>query len=351
MTDKASIVIILYNGGAYIGDCLESVANQGVPGPEIIVIDNGSTDGGMALVQSAYPAVRLVRNVKNTGFAAACNQGAAMAQGEFLVFLNQDTRVLPGWLAGLLAPLEVDPGVGLATAKLLLMSQPERINLCGLDLHYSGLSFGRGIMQPADSMPHAAQVGAVSGAAFALRKSLWDELGGFDPAYYMYYEDTDLSWRAWLAGYACCYAPGSVALHDAPLAPTTLALSYSARNRLVLLLKTWKLPTLILLAPGLLLAELVDWGLMAAYGKAGLRAKVSALGWVCRQWRSIRARRRAAQAARVKPDWFLLQQCSPVLKPAVMGGGLWGKALVWLVNLFFRVNYWFALGICRLLNI
>jgi GT2 family glycosyltransferase len=349
MTHPSSIVIVLYNGRAYIGACLASLVDQGAH--EIIVIDNGSTDGGDVVVREGFPRVRLVRNAENIGFAAACNQGAALARGEVLAFLNQDTRVQPGWLDGLLAPLDLDPQVGLTTSKLLYMEQPDRVNLCGQDLHYSGLTFGRAALQPAARLTEGSPVGAVSGGAFAIRKDLWDQLGGFDPDYFMYYEDTDLSWRAWLAGYASWCAPDSIALHDAPRNPSDNALAYSARNRTVLLLKTWKLPTLFLLMPGLLLAELVDWALMAAYGGAGLRAKARALGWVVRNLGSIWARRKRAQGTRFKPDGFLLEQCSPTLKPAVKEGGWLGKLLVGAVNGLLSLNYWLACGICRALGI
>jgi len=345
---STSIIIVLYNGQDYIQDCLAAVEGLGMPDLEVIVIDNSSSDNGAALVTEHFPTVRLVRNPENIGFAAACNQGAALAQGEVLAFLNQDTRVQPGWLKGLLAPLTQDPQIGLTTSKLLFMSQPDKINLCGLDVHYSGLSFGRGVLAPATGMEKAAPVSAVSGSAFAVRRPAWEKLGGFDTDYFMYYEDTDLSWRAWLAGYATWYAPASCALHDAPLKPAHHALAFSTRNRPVLLLKTWKVPTLVLLTPGLLLAELAEWALMAVYGKAGLRAKARAIGWLLKNRGAIRARRRHTQNTRAKPDWYLLRQCSPVFKPVMIKDGVLGETLVGLVNAVLCLNYWFALTICRI---
>src|SRR5512143_2433877 len=121
---QVSIVIVSYNGSEYLQGCIDSILDEIREGDEIILVDNASTDGCARLVQEHFPQVRLISNQTNLGFAAACNQGAGYAAGESLVFLNQDTRVEPGWLAGLLAPFEQDSTVGLVASKLLIMSAP-----------------------------------------------------------------------------------------------------------------------------------------------------------------------------------------------------------------------------------
>ena len=161
----ASLVIISYNGRHYLEDCLDSVLAECWPGCQLILVDNASQDGSPEWIQASYPDIQLVCNPHNLGFAAACNQGAALACGDVLVFLNQDTRVAPGWLGALLAGLEHHPQVALATSKVLLMSDPHRIHLCGQDMHYTGLVFGRAFNQPQSSCAQVEQVSAVSGAS------------------------------------------------------------------------------------------------------------------------------------------------------------------------------------------
>ena len=204
---RASIIIVSYNGSIYLKSCIDSVTGEITIEDEIILVDNASTDGSASLVQENCPQVRIFHNDVNLGFAAACNQGADYANGDILIFLNQDTRVAPGWLAGLLKPLEQDPTLGLVTSKLLLMSHPDQIHMCGLDIHFTGFSFGRGFMCPSDGYNLPELVGAVSGASFAIRRCLWDQLEGFDKDLFMYYEDTDLCWRARLAGFSSLYSP------------------------------------------------------------------------------------------------------------------------------------------------
>ena len=247
--DGTSVIVVTYNGRPYLDECLRSVRGQLRPGDELIVVDNASTDGGSDLVAERYPGARLVRNAENRGFAAACNQGAALASGQVLVFLNQDTRVAPGWLAALvetlLAGARSRPEIELVTSKALIMSRPDRIHLCGQDVHYTGLVLGRGFGAAAGSLDAPGLVGAVAGCSFAVRRQVWQELGGFDGTLYMYYEETDLSWRARLRGIRSLYVPGSVVYHDyRPARPNPSRFYYTARNRRLMLLKNWRWPTL-----------------------------------------------------------------------------------------------------------
>ncbi|HEX9115882.1 MAG TPA: glycosyltransferase family 2 protein, partial [Anaerolineae bacterium] len=281
------------------------------------------------------------------GFAAACNQGAAAANGRYLVFLNHDTEVLPGWLAGLLAPLAGASGVGLTTSKLLLMSQPGQINMCGQDVHYSGLTFGRGALEPADRYAAPAEVSAVSGASFAISRGLWESLGGLDGDLFMYFEETDLSWRALVAGYASLYAPASVAYHDYKLRATPTTLAYAARNRLILMLKLWRWPMLLCLLPGILLAELLDWGLMCRLGPVAVTAKLHSYTWLARHAPAVIKSRRTAAATPRLPDWRLLERCVARLSPRVVTGGPVGRFVVAACNVLLSANYRLALGFGR----
>ena len=345
---RASIVIVLYNGAAYLENLLGSLLEQLTPEDELILVDNASQDGSNDLVREKWPLVRLVQNVENRGFAAACNQGAGLAAGEFLVFLNQDTRPLAGWLEGLLAPFAGQPGVGLTTSKVLVMRQPELVHLCGMAVHFSGLSFGRGLMQPESLFTQPARVGSVSGASFAIRGGLWEQLGGFDEFLYMYSEEIDLSWRACLAGYTSLFTPESRVLHDHwSDRPGFFSLYYSKRNRYILLYKTWRWRTLLLMLPGLALADLLDLAHSLRMGRNGLKASLLAWGWVVGHFGDILKARRKVQSARQYPDWVLLESCvENVLFREFRRGWVLQKVGA-VVNVLFRANARVVMRLCR----
>ena len=244
-----------------------------------------------------------------------------------------------GWLAGLMAPFEQDRWTGLVTSKLLLMSQPELIQMCGQDIHFTGFTFGHGFLSPSEEYHHPEQVSAVSGASFAIRSELWKRLGGFDPDLYMYYEETDLCWRARLAGFTCLYNPDSVAYHDYSFVGSPLTYLYSERNRLILLLKNWKWSTLILLLPSLLLAEIIDWGYMIMIGRKGLSAKVRAWIWLISNFSSVKQSRDKVQSTRKEPDWSLLKTCTFYLTPYLHRGRWMGGVIISICNLLFRLQY------------
>lgn len=354
MTGHApSIILVVYNGMRYLPGCLASLAGEclAYPGSEVIVVDNASSDGSTEWIASYYPEIRLLRQEENLGFAAGNNRGAVAAQGDVLVFLNQDTRVLPGWLKALVNGLYQSDDVGLTTSRLLYMHQPERINLCGQDILYTGMTFGRGTLRAADALPEARQVSAVAGASFAIRKELWQQLGGFDEGFFMYYEETDLSWRASLLGYQSWYIPGSAALHDANVKPSVRATYYSMRNRPRLLLKHWKWQTLVLILPALLLTEVLDWVYLMRLGPSHIANKLKASAWLLLNLGQIIKSRRQAQALRKVTDASLIKACTYTLTPSSLPASGIGKGFVHLANFLLGLNHHLAVRLLEWMKI
>ena len=346
--DKASVIIATYNGRPYLENCLRSVYDELRSGDELVVVDNASTDGSANLVAERYPEVRLVCNAQNRGFAAANNQGARLALGRVLVFLNQDTRVAPDWLGALVDGLGRRDTVGLTTSKVLVMSQPDRIQACGQNVHYTGLVFARGFGAAAGSLGGAGPVGAVAGCSFAVRRELWQELGGFDETLYMYYEETDLSWRARIRGYRSVYVPDSVVYHDYQAGrPTPFRLYHSNRNRGIILLKNWRWRTLFLLVPAVLLAELVEWGLAQGQGWGRLKAKLRAELWLVSHLGLIRRLHVEAQQGRVVTDAEILAERVDELLPQEMALGAMGNASITICNALLRLNHRLARKVCQ----
>jgi len=343
---RASVIIVNHNGWPHLERCLPSVLSTLRPEDEVIVVDNDSTDGSLDRLADRFPSVSRVRSPENGGFGAGCNRGVRRARGRYLVFLNPDTTVCPGWLDELLAPLS-DPSVAMTTPCILLMDDPARINAAGNDVHPTGLAFCRGAGMPQVALADPADVAAVSGAAFALRRETWDALGGLDEAFFLYVEDTDLSWRARLAGYRCRYVPHSVVHHDYVFRFGKDKFFLQERNRYLLLLKNLRWRTLLLLLPSLLLAEAVTWGFLLRYYPRRWREKVRAYLWVMGNWRTIRARRRAVQALRRARDRDLLALCVPHLAYEQTGRAAAARwAHRWLDPLF-RLLYRMTLALVR----
>lgn len=181
---------------------------------ETIVVDNASSDGSIEFIKNNYPAVKALGLEKNEGFALANNIGAREAKGRYIVFLNNDTEVSPGWLDALHKVLASEPEAGLAGSKLLLYDDPKRLNSAGAAIVSSGGGFDMGFMEEdTGTSGPPEERGAVCAASMMAKKDEFLSLGGFDPAYFMYFEDVDLSWRYWLSGKKVLYVPSSVVLH------------------------------------------------------------------------------------------------------------------------------------------
>ena len=308
---RASVIIVNYNHRAAILRCLQSVLETLPSDCEIVIVDNASSDGSVAAIEASFPQIVVVASGVNRGFGAGCNLGVRHALGHSLVFLNPDTTVEPGWLDALLAPFGFAsaPRTGLTTARVLLpprADEQRRINVCGIDIHISGISLMRGMGQPEDAFPQSGSVAAASGAAFAITRKLFEALGGFDEAMFLYMEDVDLSWRARLAGWECRYVPSSIVNHDYSLKLRPGRISDQERNRYLMLLKTLRCPTLALLLPALALAEVITWGFVLL-NHAPWGEKLSAYRWILTHRKTIRELRRKTQLHRAVGDRAMLQ--------------------------------------------
>jgi hypothetical protein len=302
---RASIITVNFNGLHHMVKYLPSVyASRG--NFEVIIADNGSRDGSLEHITSHYPAVQTLPLGANIGFSAANNKAVGIARGEILVFLNPDTQVHPDWLLHLLRPFD-DPSVGLTTSKILLMSNPDRINTCGNTIHISGLVLCRGLGKGKDLFVKPEEVAAVSGAAFAIRRDLFTQLGGFDEKFFMYLEDTDLSLRSRLAGWKCVSAPESLVWHDYALRFGSQKVFDYECNRYRMLLKSLRWPTLFVLGPVFLLAEMISWGFILWSDPSNWRNKLRAYGEIKIHWREILRTRSVSQAQRRRRDRDLLR--------------------------------------------
>ncbi|MGH9159936.1 MAG: glycosyltransferase family 2 protein [Vicinamibacteraceae bacterium] len=306
-TPLVSVVVVTHNSADDITRCLSSLRLQTWPRWELIIVDNASTDDTVARVQSSCPQARLIQSGENVGYAAGNNIGFAEARGDVLAVLNPDTQVSPGWLEPLVEALAHDPRVGLATPKIALIDRPDRINACGNAVTFAGLTVCRGLEAPVTAYTQAEDVAAVSGAAFVIRRDVLDAIGGFNDSFFTYYEDTDLSLRARVAGWRCRFVPASLVQHEFHFRMSPGKCYWIERNRYAALAHNLRWPTLVALIPALAFSELVVWTYVIGGGPRLIAAKLRSLRWLLTHLGELRRSHGAVQRLRRTPDRELLR--------------------------------------------
>ena len=212
---QASIVIPVYNQVDLTRQCLEAlVENTTDVEYEVVIVDNGSTDSTPQLLAALEGDVKVLRNSENRGFVEACNQGAEVAEGKYLVFLNNDTLPRAGWLREMVNLAEEDPSVGAVGAKLIYPDG--RLQEAGAIIWSDGTgwNYGRGDDPQQPQYNKVREVDYCSGACLLVRRDLFQHLGGFDTRYSpAYYEDTDLCFSLRRLGFRVLYQPRAEVIH------------------------------------------------------------------------------------------------------------------------------------------
>ena len=314
-----SVVIVSWNGRAHLEKCLESLSAQTYPQVETILVDNGSTDGTVEWVLQRFPAVRLIANLENLGFAAANNQAIRQARGDYIATLNNDAWAEPDWLSELVRAVEWDPRTGMAGSQMVFAQRPDMINSTGICLDRAGVSWDRAGGEPVEAEDRqAAEIfGPCAGAAL-YRKALFDEIGLFDETFFAYLEDVDLAWRARWSGWRAVYVPSARVYHhhSTTLRESSPSKTYLlARNKLWLLARNYPMPHLILYLPLILFYEILSqlYAGLNRRGRSALRGRMAGLAVLAqalRQRRKLRPRtpRPAAEV------FQLLQPAAPPWK-------------------------------------
>ncbi|MCC6627763.1 MAG: glycosyltransferase family 2 protein, partial [Chloroflexi bacterium] len=186
-----SIIVVTWNGRNVLAGCLAALAMQSYADVETIVVDNGSTDGTVAMVQSCYPGVRLIENVGNVGFAAANAQALPHCRGRYIALVNNDTEASPGWLAALVAALDQAPRAAGACGTVVRLGRTDEwlSTTPKIDPRAARAIW---VAQPAP----ACCVDTLAGNSMLMRRAVIDQIGFLDPAYVAYYEETDWCARA-----------------------------------------------------------------------------------------------------------------------------------------------------------
>jgi GT2 family glycosyltransferase len=274
---KASIVIPHWNGRQHLDDCLNALRRQTYRDFEVILVDNGSTDGSQEYVREHFPEVRLLELGENRGFTGAGNAGHAAAEGKFIFLLNNDTEADPGWLAAVMDAFQRHPEVGSVASKMLLFDQRDRFHTAGDYYREDGIPGNRGVWQRDEGQYQQEElVFSACGGAAAYRRAMTEQIGFLDDDFFFSCEDVDIAWRAHLAGWEVLYVPTAVVYHKLKASSGAGPMSsyHDGRNFLYVIWKNY---------PGSLLRR--NWLKL-------LRAQLGISWEALRAWRGTAARAR-----------------------------------------------------------
>ena len=239
-----SVIILNWNGRHLLEECIESISSQSFRDFETIIVDNGSTDGSIEWMRGRWEdTVRIVPLPSNLGFAGGNNAGIRIARGKYVILLNNDAAVDPGWLAALADAVRRHPDAGMFTPKILNYHRRNEIDNTGLIIYPDGLARGRHRLEKDDGrFDEEGEALVPSGCAGVYRKEMLDRIGLLDDKFFAYGEDVDLGLRARWAGWGCFYVPSAVVYHK--YSATTGAYSprkafLVERNRFWILMKNF----------------------------------------------------------------------------------------------------------------
>ena len=298
--ESVAVVVVNYNAGHFLQECLRAIARQTCPPQRIIVVDNASSDESLDGLAAIYPGVEIVPAGGNIGFAAANNLAIRLAGDcRWVALVNPDAFVESDWLERLLAAARAAPECRFFSCQLVSAGDPRRLDGTGDVYHVSGRAWRRdsdhlrnqsGAIDEKSSTP---TFGACAAAALYRRDALV-EVGGFDENFFCYYEDVDLSFRLQLAGYSGVYVAEAVARHVGSANTgrhSDFSVYYGHRNLVWTFVKNMPGPLFWLYLPQHVALNLatVAWFALQGRGRVILRAKWDALRGLPRAWRQRRA--------------------------------------------------------------
>ncbi len=299
-----SIVIVQHHNQGDLERCLPSVLDQGEESLEVIVVDNAAGDGTAEWLARTYPDVRVVDAGGDIGYPGAANIGIRLARGRHIMALNADVVLHAGCLSALSDAQDAHPNALLNPVFLL----PDgRVNTFGNDLHYTGVTVCRRLGEDPDALNDLEPLPALSGTAIYARREVWNQVGGFDGRYFMYFDDTDLSLRARIAGFELLGVSGARVTHHWAFGMNPEKFEALERNRLATFYKVCARGTLARLGPALLLTELATWAFALMRGPAFLRARWRGYASLWRSRDLWRDARQEVQASRRVSDDVLFE--------------------------------------------
>ncbi len=346
-------IVVNWNGEDYLPDCLNALLAQDPAPDEVIVVDNHSDDRSRAVVAERYPQVQVVDTGFNGGPCHARNVGVAHASNERVLFVDNDVVLHAGAIAALIECMDRDERVAMVQARSVCGDDAEVVHYDGGDLHFLGTLILRNWYRPlSEAEPPAGPVGAAIALCFLVKKSAYEQAGGFDENLFILYEDNEFSYKLRMRGHQICLCPAAVCTHLAG----TVGLSVRgeahypgkrtylhSKNRWYVLFTCMRWRTLILTIPAQLIYGVVYAAFGAGRGHLG--------SWIRGKWELLCllpkafAARGPAQRGRTVPDRDLLVAWPMTLNPGLADTGV-GAVVRRTMDRFFALYWRMIRGLC-----
>lgn len=270
-----SIVILNYNAGDFLENCISSIENSDYDNYEIILVDNNSNDQSHLKCKELFPKIRLIENSENLGYCEGNNVGIRHSRGEFVVILNPDTEVEPSWLSELITAYRKS-GIGFYQPKICSLGEKNILQSTGNMIQLFGFGFARdkGLVDD-NKYQKIETVGYPSGTCIFSSIEVFNKVGLFDPFIFLYHDDLDLGWKAAQRGIKSYFVPSSVVYHAESYALRWSAKKYFwlERNRRYCLLTHYSNDTYKKLWPYLIVVDLLVWFFYISRGYGGAKVK------------------------------------------------------------------------------
>lgn len=301
--ERVSVVIANWNGACYLSRCLDAVLGQSSPAAEIVVVDNGSTDGSVSQLKGRYPEVALIQNSENEGTSRAWNLAIDRTAGDFVLILNTDVFLDRDFLLSALEAARTSQDIGLVAPRILCAETGQVENV--------GLVLQRRLRAANGPYENRAFAFAGSGSALLCRRTMLRDIQTgmeyFDESFFAYWEDIDLAWRAQLRGWQCLYEPGALAQHIGSgsqggkvrvVDKTPFFQRHIWKNRYLTFAKNASPGVILSLLPWLVLAELLSWPYLLFRAPGRLSVLLDARASFLRMLPLALGKRRTIQARR-----------------------------------------------------
>jgi len=318
---KVRVIIVTYNSEGDIVECVESImANRSID-LEIIVVDNASADRTIDSIKDRFPQVKIIENHENLGYVGN-NLALTEPLPDLIAFVNPDTKSNGKWLGIIVEQLKGDAKIGAYQPKILLYHDPTNLNSRGNEANFLFFGWPDGYGEADSLNDEPRKIPFASGCAAVYRGDCIAKLKGFDDSFFMYGEDVDLGVRLFLLGYDTMYVPDAIIYHKYKFKQSGERYYLLERNRLRILLKTYRVRTLVALLPIIIASE--SGIILRSVREGWLRRKLFAYGAVTRHLPDLMKKRQEVQGYRTRTDAELIR----ALKGAMTFSPLEGSAVV-----------------------
>ena len=303
-----SIIILNYNAGNLLLNCVDSVFKSTYPNFEVLVVDNISTDNSHAVCKKKFGKIHLIENKENLGYCEGNNVGIRNANGEFVVILNPDTTVEPNWLNHLMSAYN-EFGEGLYQPKFFSLNEKHVLQSTGNMLHIFGFGFAKDKGKIDDEkMESVEKINYASGTCLFTSKIVLDKIGLLDPFLFLYHDDLDLGWRAAHIGINSFYVPKSIIYHaeSYSIKWSSKKFYWLERNRKYCLLTHYSKETYAKMRLSLFLVDLCVW--LFYLSKGFLGAKIKAELDIFRNRKTIKIRHNQLEKMKIVSDKDLIEK-------------------------------------------